>query len=398
MTRERPTIGLYGIGGVFNYGCEAIIRGTETLLRDKWPGVHIKYVSPRPADDKKRLNGCQVEVIPRTLKSFFSLGRFNGFAAHASGHYSRKFFQEDTGWLKDCDAVFSVGGDLYTIPSDFHYPSWKKYYNPLIHFGEYVKKQEKKMVIWGASIGPFDEFPHHKKEFLDHLRGVDLITSRETLTSRYLQENDFRNFIEQRDPAFEVSYQPSPKIEADQFLVGINFSPLYMHLNREVAPETLQKQVTIIEFITNEMDGQVSLIPHVLCDFKEIDDDLRYLKKLYSRLSSSCKKKVELIDYDPGFLGIKKVLAKCDVVLAARMHCAINAISLNVPTIFLSYSSKSWGMARYVYGNSKWVVNIKELNEHKVSNLIMDILKDRPVMKIDSDKKRLDEALDRLIS
>ena len=55
MIKENPTIGLYGIGGVYNYGCEAIVRGTEIILRKKWPNIQIKYASLRPEDDKRRI-------------------------------------------------------------------------------------------------------------------------------------------------------------------------------------------------------------------------------------------------------------------------------------------------------------------------------------------------------
>ncbi len=34
MINDDFTLGLYGIGGVYNYGCEAIIRGTGINIRE----------------------------------------------------------------------------------------------------------------------------------------------------------------------------------------------------------------------------------------------------------------------------------------------------------------------------------------------------------------------------
>ena len=42
------------------------------------------------------------------------------------------------------------------------------------------------------------------------------------------------------------------------------------------------------------------------------------------------------------------------------MHCAVNAIVENVPAIFLSYSQKSIGMCKFVYGSEEWLIDLKD--------------------------------------
>lgn len=46
------------------------------------------------------------------------------------------------------------------------------------------------------------------------------------------------------------------------------------------------------------------------------------------------KDHVFFADFSNGFIGLKEYLSKCYVVVAARMHCAVNAIDANVPAIF----------------------------------------------------------------
>ena len=76
-----------------------------------------------------------------------------------------------------------------------------------------------------------------------------------------------------------------------------------------------------------------------------------------------------------GFIGIKKYLIKCDIIISARMHCAINAITCGVPTIFLSYSKKSIGMCEHVYENDSLVIDMNEEFSKEMQEKIQEIWK-----------------------
>lgn len=54
---------LIGIGGVYNYGCEAIVRGTVNILKTIDNRIEVYYASYNYEDDIKRLNGCDVKII-----------------------------------------------------------------------------------------------------------------------------------------------------------------------------------------------------------------------------------------------------------------------------------------------------------------------------------------------
>jgi polysaccharide pyruvyl transferase WcaK-like protein len=55
------------------------------------------------------------------------------------------------------------------------------------------------------------------------------------------------------------------------------------------------------------------------------------------------------------------------------MHCAVNAIDEGVPAIFLSYSAKSIGMCRYVYGDDRWALSLKDA-ESKLPDLMCEMM------------------------
>lgn len=384
--KNDPTFGLYGIGGTYNYGCEAIIRGTEVIIHQKWPDARIKYASLRPEDDMRRLKGCDVEIIPRRLRKFGLIHFFNSILAYLTDFHAKRLFPENTEWVEDCDVIFSIGGDLYTTPHDYK-DSNVRSYNPLIHFGELVKNHGKKFVIWGASVGPFEEYPQLKKKMVKHLRHVDLITSREPATTRYLEELGLENIIECADPAFMI---PSPEPvkrkknnvkvsynskEGSKLHIGINLSPLSLLHSFEgnAKQQVIKDQANLVTSLVKDFHARVTLIPHVVCDFMEDDDDLRYLKQIQTMITGDVADCVELLDGDIGFLRTKEVLSTCDCVIAARMHCAINAVTVGVPTIFLAYSEKAYGMAKYVYGNRKWVVSLKDVPNTDIGSLINEI-------------------------
>ena len=53
------------------------------------------------------------------------------------------------------------------------------------------------------------------------------------------------------------------------------------------------------------------------------------------------------------------------------MHCAVNAITMNIPTIFLSYSEKANGMAEYVYNTKNAVLSLTEFEDYsQVANVM----------------------------
>jgi len=297
-------------------------------------------------------------------------------------------YREDLSWVDECDIIFSIGGDIYTLPPNYKNRPLFPYYHPLIHFGNMVKKRGKKLVIWGASIGPFEGFPKAKKAFIEHLRTVDLIVSREPRTTSYLKSIGISdNVIERADPAFMVSLPGGHNLfpsSNHKIKIGLNLSPLstLYSFGDKAMPEVISKQADIIVSLIKNLDAEVILIPHVVCYFNINDDDLRYLKAMRNAIPKDLLGQVRLIDNDPGFLGTKQILSECDIVIAARMHCAINAIEAGVPTIFIAYSQKAVGMAEYVYGNKKWVIPIEKLTEDRLLALVKAQLSEKDSIKI----------------
>lgn len=363
---------LVGIGGVYNYGCEAIVRGTELILRERWPDARVLYASCRPEDDRRRLQGANVEVIPRK-----PLGRFSRvrLARKALGMAGIRWVPADPrpDLLRGVDAVLSIGGDIYTLGNGGAFSK------ALPKFGDAAGRRGIPYVLWGASVGPFDANPRAERFFRKHLSRISLVAARERRTVEYLAGfTPSTQTLFCADPAYTVAPEILGAERAGGGLtIGVNLSPLALRYTGLPIEESARMQGEMIVRIAARLSAKVLLIPHVVCDFHEDDDDLRYLRLVHRNVAEGARSQVDLFDADPGFVGVKQVLAQCDIVLAARMHCAINAMASHVPALLLAYSAKAPGMAEYVYGHSRWVLPIGDFCSETSFKTIEEFLRER---------------------
>ena len=58
----------------------------------------------------------------------------------------------------------------------------------------------------------------------------------------------------------------------------------------------------------------------------------------------------------------KWVIGQCKVFIGAKTHSKIAAISSNVPTLFIAYSQKARGMAKDIFGDDRWLIDISTLS------------------------------------
>ena len=390
---ESPRFLMYGITGVYNYGCEAIVRGTALVLREMWPECHIAYASHRCEEDRKALRDCEIEIIPTTSR--YTPRRMIRSGLRRLGLPVRVYLNPvSLSRLKRYDCVLSIGGDLYTMPRP---EPVRHYLNPLVDFGERVFQAGKTFVIWGASIGPFDSNPWAIPLFVRHFKKVSLITTREQQTYEYLASLGIQdNVWPAADPAYLMPADSgdlgSRFARSARPLVGVNLSPLSA---RRVFPERtledLQESASaVLKILVEKLGVDVLLIPHVICHHDMRDDDYRYLTGIRDRLSNR-NSSVQILPAGLGGRRTKLAMGACDVIVAARMHCAIAAISSRVPTLLVGYSAKAHGMAQYVYGHSDWVVSLSDLTPQLLLSKVHNLLVAR-----ESIVSQLNEAVPRL--
>ncbi len=348
---------LIGIGGVYNYGCEAIIRGTVAILRQVAPDVNISYASYNYAYDKSKLEDLGINIIKRHNRS--RRWTFRNIICKISSMLGHTIYQYDTTkFVRRYDTLISIGGDIYTLGANNQANlSLPRFIDRCLS-----KQPNLKYILWGASVGPFTRNPEALRYFKNHLSKAHLIVAREQSTVAYLRSIGISdNVCFAPDPAFFVPFKPIQHTSNEITTIGINLSPLSSVYAYKTLKEAVSTHAAVVEQMASWHDTHIVLIPHVLAP-DNMDNDLCYLTNIYKALSEGAKRNVTIITEDNGFIGRKEVLSRLDYMIAARMHCGINAVTCGIPTLFLSYSAKAKGMAQFIYGNDSFVIPLSEFN------------------------------------
>ena len=360
-------IGLYGIGGVYNFGCEAIVRGAVDLIRDLYTDVSIIYFSNSFEYDSRMLADLGIDIIEiQDSDSLIKKGIRKVSKILNLEHRPLKIEYKDI--LKRVDEIWSIGGDLYTIPEVVRNKTEYEYYLPIVDFCNRAIDEGKTVVLYGASVGPFGNYSRAEEYFRKNLGKYKMVLCREMVSYEYLNGMGLSNVSFFPDPAFQVHGDLAVD-EEDKRFIGLNLSPLSLdEIYGNHNKESQQKMAGVVSNILSEFDYDILMIPHVIAK-AEHDDDLRFQQNIIDLLEEDEQERIKIADYSGGFIGLKPQLRECRFVVSARMHCAINAMVELVPAIMLSYSQKTIGMAEYVYGNDEWVVNLKEIHGHLIPTM-----------------------------
>lgn len=352
-------IGLFGISGVYNFGCEAIVRGATGLIRRLYPRADIKYFTHNYDYDCRILSDLGIEIV-KIEEKVNILNRATSKLCRIIHTEHRPLFMNTEKILRQVDVIWSIGGDIYTIPEHRRRNPKYEYYNAIADFCDRAVEAGKNVILYGASVGPFGEYDKAVSYYIKNLRQYKLIMCRELDTFSYLKQCSLQNIIFFPDPAFQV--HGNSKEYKEKKYIGFNISPLSLkELYGEASIENKKKIANLIERIIDVFNISILMIPHVVSK-SESDDDLRFQKQLVDIVDEEHRGRIYIADYSGGFLGLKSQIQQCKFVIAARMHCAINALVENVPAIMLSYSKKSVGMGQYIYNSNKWTLSLKDID------------------------------------
>lgn len=364
-------IALYGIGGLYNYGCEAIVRGTVAIIKSLDSDIKITYYSPCAAQDRQIIEDVDVDVLQIEKNNSLFVRLINKMFRIFKIPYQagQKHFKEIIG---NNDCIFSIGGDIYTIPRHLRDKDRYYYYRNVVQLGESAVKANGKLIIFGASIGPFGDYKAARNYFFSHLRHVSLIIAREQRCIDYLRENGVNtNVCFMPDPAFAV--QLVDTIDSKQEYIGINFSPLSVYeLFGAVSKQAVDHFAKVLCKVYDVTKTRILLIPHVINQNSEMDNDLWLFEKIMENVSEEIRPFIE-ISSARSFMEVKRELHKCHIVISARMHCAVNAVCECIPTLFLAYSEKACGMAQYIYRDEDFCLPL-DIHVDDLVEKIVDLL------------------------
>lgn len=357
---------MYAHGGSMNRGCEAIVRSSTAIIKQKIDGARVYLVSDKPSSDQiiAKLDGIY-NGSHRSLKKY----SYDWLVSSLK----TKLFQDETyaygkihnniiKHIKDMDVCLSIGGDNYCYGEQ---PGWYE-------VNRRVKLQGKRLVLWGCSIGEEDM----SERKLEDLRTFDLILARESLTYNMLLSKGLKNVRLCADPAFTMEKEELelPAGWQDGNTVGINFSPLVWKKNK-------QSQLAVnelIQHILKSTDMTIALTPHVI---QEGNNDYEVLQQYYEQYKHTGR--VLLLPDHLNAIQYKGYIARMRFFIGARTHATIAAYSNYVPTMVLGYSVKSKGIAKDLFGEEKLVLNIDEISDsHKLKSRFDEMVHEEAALKL----------------
>lgn len=221
---------------------------------------------------------------------------------------------------------------------------------------------------------------------MDNLSLSSAIFVREDLSQKYLSKfpvlNEKIHFI--ADPAFMMMPLPyNLTKKSGKIYIGINMSLLAIghSIKDPLQIEKANKDFAHIldSLLEKNSTYELVFIPHVNQDGAQ--NDLDFLSPVYEEMEH--KENVQIIPSGLGARKTKGLLSNLDLLVAARMHCCVGGISMNTPTLFVTYSNKGKGISYYAYNHHNYEISCKEIfeNSNKFENLISSMLKKKDDIK-----------------
>jgi colanic acid/amylovoran biosynthesis protein len=268
----------------------------------------------------------------------------------------------------DAIAALEIGGDNYSL--DYGIPGH------FIEMDRYLQSQGIPVVLWGASVGPFENAPQFKQPMLDHLKSLTAIFARESATVEYLSKNGVsENVHHVADPAFLLEpQQPSIERLGGQIppeTIGLNFSPLlvkYFMKERkppwEITLDDLEPWIKCCTSTVNEIGLRfkrpILLVPHA-CSSLVGTSDHQLLLEIEKRVTALGKCTVRCLPDVLNARESKWAISQCSVFAGARTHSTIAGMSSATPTISMSYSMKARGINQDVFDSQRYCIDSSKL-------------------------------------
>lgn len=330
--------------GSKNRGCEAIVRSAIPIIKKYLPNATINLASFDPSSDKiifglDHIFDSNLKPIKKYSLNWF-ISAYNVKVFNNDNFAFRINYSSIINEIPNHDIIMSIGGDNYCYGEQ----PW------LYEVSRQVKKANKKLVLWGASIGAEDLSPAKVTD----LKSFDLLLVRETLTFQNLTEKGIQNVKLCADGAFTMEKEelPLPKGWQEGNTIGFNYSPLVYKRNKASKEASIQ----LIQHILDTTTMTVALTPHVMI---QGNNDNEILEEFYHHFKST--NRVILLPDNLNAIQYKGYIARMRFFIGARTHATIAAYSNNVPTMVLGYSVKSKGIAKDIFGEERLVLGITEI-------------------------------------
>jgi polysaccharide pyruvyl transferase WcaK-like protein len=374
----RPHFLLVGNGPYVNRGCEAIVRGTMAILRYAF-GERFRVTLGTNETAENVAKQAAGETDPLITHVALSRSKKRWSSAWWRRQMTRWFIRPYSmldGFCIDADCAMQIGGDNFTL-------DYGKPYG-FMRLDDHLRRHHVPVLLWGASVGPFEADPEFAREMFAHLGHMRAFFLRESDSYGYLKQHGLENLYRMPDPAFAMDpVEPAPAdigCELPEAAVGLNLSPLMAaYITGGNRDAWVVKSADIVQSIAQATHRSILLIPHVtwahtndhtfLCDVAARCRDLATAPSVFcvgDKLSAA---------------ETKWVISRCSVFVGARTHSTIAALSSCIPTLSLAYSRKAKGLNQDIFGSQQYCVQPSEVEPDRMASRIVAMLDRRDAIR-----------------
>ena len=291
------------------------------------------------------------------------------------------------------NGTFGIGGGLGNPIFFYHF---------FLPF--FAKMLDKPIVLYGGSIGQFRRL----RWFLEKgakfaLSKIDLITLREDVSYQNLRDMGAKNDKVFVTPDLAFLLRPVPSDQAKEImmhedieetnrpLIGMTItrfiaSKAFSDLNNSESSyhKHIEMLAEVINDLTGRLDATVIFIPHCIGFAKELDDRI-----VAADIFQLCKNKdkVKVITNEYGAAELKGLIGQFDLFIGERIHSVVNAMSMCVPSIAMSYSTdQRLGIIKMV-GQENAICYVEGLDANTLISKIDEIWSEREKIKSDLKSK-----------
>lgn len=341
---------LYGHGGSYNHGAEAIVKTTAQLIHMHNKKVPI-YLSTHFCEQDIEFNLPVDKFLERNMQT-------KDLDSHSLKLGKNILEYKNTLDVIDQDTIcLSIGGDNYC------YKNWQRYST----INEFAKKKGAKTVLWSCSL----DTNNTNDNYLSAIQSHKVILARESLTYNFVEQycsNMKADLIP--DCAFLLKAQkvhiPNGFQEANT--IGLNISPLIVSLSKS-KNKILLAINNFINYILHNTTMNIALIPHVVMPS---DNDIRILNVIYNYYKYH--KRICIISENLSASEYKYIISKCRFFIGARTHAMIAAYSSCIPSIAITYSTKGRGIAKDIMGtDDHCAITLEELSNGELIKYFIEI-------------------------
>lgn len=282
-----------------NLGVRALALGTSALVRGAW-GDDVIIVHQDLAPNQHGFNPT-IDVVKRDMMSTRGPIRT---------------------WLRNFDAVVDTGaGDSF---ADIY--GWRRAFR-MMYVQVIARNLGIPVVMAPQTIGPFVTLRMRLAARLV-LRRASIVATRDSESAAYSSRLGRKDVVNATDVVFALPI-PAPTSPHD---VLVNVSGLLWTSEAHGDRERYRAQVRALIGGLAERGRHVALLAHVLANASE-DNDVPVVLALGKELGLEVIIPVDLDE-------VRSVVAGARLVVGARMHACLNALSAGTPAIAWAYSRK----------------------------------------------------------